>query len=311
MRDVEVVGLGEVVVDWVARVGHFPEPDEKIDATSENLYPGGVTANYVTAVARLGGKAAFIGAVGNDEHGRFLLADFEAEGVDASGVRVVDGGKTPVNFIFVVERSGEKVIVQSPHMQTTRLSPDDLDVELVASAKVLHVTAIHQDVAERAVGIARDAGVAVTFDLEGQIASRGWSALKELVTRVDVLQPNKGGAFALAKTNDPVAAADFFHERGVPMVVITLGSRGCLVSTPGEKVEVPGFPVEAVDTTGAGDTFTAAFDWGVQVRGWDPFKAAKFANGAAALKCLVEGARTGMPGEQAVWEFLKEREQAS
>ena len=76
MNQIDIVGLGEVVIDWVTEIPHFPKPDEKINALSENIFPGGVTANYLVAVARLGGKSGFIGAVGSDPYGDFLISDF-------------------------------------------------------------------------------------------------------------------------------------------------------------------------------------------------------------------------------------------
>ena len=78
----EILGIGEVVVDWVATVDHFPEPDEKLDSKSQNIFSGGVTANYAVAVARLGGSVGFFGAIGDDHYGRYLLEDFKQEKVE-------------------------------------------------------------------------------------------------------------------------------------------------------------------------------------------------------------------------------------
>ena len=76
MRKIDIIGLGEVVVDWVAEIPHFPKPDEKIDALSENYFAGGVTANYLVAIARLGVSCGFIGAIGDDSYADFLIEDF-------------------------------------------------------------------------------------------------------------------------------------------------------------------------------------------------------------------------------------------
>ena len=91
MKQVDIVGLGEVVVDWVAEIPHFPRPDEKIDALSENYFSGGVTANYLVAVSRLGGLCGFIGAVGYDSYGDFLIEDFQQESVDSSQLLKIEG----------------------------------------------------------------------------------------------------------------------------------------------------------------------------------------------------------------------------
>ena len=109
MKNVDIVGLGEIVLDWVTEIPHFPKPDEKINALSENYFPGGVTANFLVAIARLGGKSGFIGAVGNDSYGDYLIEDFIKEDVDTTNIKKVVDKKTPVNFIFVAK--GEKTIL--------------------------------------------------------------------------------------------------------------------------------------------------------------------------------------------------------
>lgn len=306
---VDIIGLGEVVVDWVAQIDHFPAPDEKVDAISQARFPGGVTANYATAVARLGGSVGFVGAIGDDAAGDFLVADFHAEGVDTTGLQRVADLETPVNFIFVVTTTGEKTIIQSPFMQTTKPVAARVPAEYFAGAKVLHTTAIHPAVTRHALALARAHGLQVTLDLEGQIAARGWDALADIVTRVDVLMPNKQGALALADTDDVGAAARFFVQQGVPVVVMTLGAEGCrVVTAEGLDIVVPGFPIQPVDTTGAGDTFTGAFDWAYHLRGAPLEEALRFANAAAALKCLQLGARTGMPTLAAVRRFLADHD---
>jgi len=172
MTQVDIVGLGEIVLDWVAEIPHFPKPDEKIDALSENFFPGGVTANYLVATARLGGKSGFIGAVGDDSYGDYLIEDFIKEHVDTTYIKKIVDKKTPVNFIFIVK--GEKSIIQSPHMQTTKIEVNDLNESFIAESKLLHTTMIHQEVTEKAIEIAKRNNVKISIDLESQIAQTGW-----------------------------------------------------------------------------------------------------------------------------------------
>ena len=192
MKQVNIVGLGEVVLDWVAEVPHFPKPDEKIDALSENYFPGGVTANYLVALARLEGRCGFIGAVGDDPYGDLLIDDFLKENIDTSYIVRKRDKKTPVNFIFVSK--GEKSIIQSPHMQTTKLDIEELQESSIADSKLLHTTMIHQKLTEKALEIAKNNEVKVSIDLESQIALRGWDKLKKILLKADVLLPNKEGA---------------------------------------------------------------------------------------------------------------------
>ena len=304
MNRIDIVGLGEVVVDWVVEVPHYPKPDEKIDAITENLFSGGVTANFLVAAARLGGNCGFIGAIGYDDYGRFLLNDFRNENVDTSMTIVKNDNSTPVNFIMVVK--GEKSIIQSPKMQSTRLVRKELDETYISNAKVLHTTLIHQDVSEEAIKIAKNYDIRISIDLESQIALKGWNNLSKLLLQADVLLPNKEGAKTITGCNTPEAAAMFLINKGIPIVIITMGERGCLITTKEFQKLIPAYNIKPiVDTTGAGDTFNGAFSMAYWIKKWSLEKSCKYANAAAGLKLMKLGARTGMPYQDEVLNFLK------
>ncbi len=307
MGKIDIIGLGEVVVDWVAEIPHFPKLDEKIDAITENYFSGGVTANFLVAVARLGVSCGFIGAVGDDLYGDFLIRDFKKENIDVKLTLKKNGKKTPVNFIFVVK--GEKTIIQSPHMKTTKLDLIDLEKSYISDAKVLHTTLIHPKLSERAIDLAKEYDIKISIDLESQIAQRGWANLKELLLKADVLIPNKEGAKMITKTNTPKDAAEELIKKGIPLVIITLGNKGALVTTAEFQKEIPPYNVEnIVDTTGAGDVFNGAFSVAYWIKKWSLEKSIKFANAAASLKIQKLGARTGMPREAELMQFLRENE---
>ena len=305
MTQVDIIGLGEVVVDWVAEIPHFPRPDEKIDALSENYFSGGVTANYLVAVSRLGGTCGFIGAVGDDSYGDFLIEDFQQENVDSSQVLKIVGKKTPVNFIFVAK--GEKTIIQSPHMQTTKIEISDLNENYIAKAKLMHTTMIHPEVTRKAIALAKNNGVKISIDLESQIALRGWEDLKDILLKADILIPNKEGAKSITNSNTPKESAKILINKGIPIVIITMGSQGALITTKDFQKLIPSYKVDnIIDTTGAGDAFNGAFSIGYWIKGWDLEKSCRYGNAAASLKIQKLGARTGMPSEKELLNFLKE-----
>ncbi len=304
MKPKKILGLGEVVVDWVAQVPHFPRPDEKIDALSENRFSGGVTANFLVAVSRLGAPCGFIGAVGDDPYGNFLIEDFQNENVETVQTLRKVGKRTPVNFIFV--SSGEKTIIQSPHMQTTKLEPNDLDENYIKNAELLHTTLIHPDLAQKAFKIAKENEVKISIDLESQIARRGWKELENFILKADVLIPNKEGAKTITECDTPEEAAKVLIKKGVPIVIITMGAKGVLITTEEGQSLIPACKIDKIiDTTGAGDTFNGAFSVAYWIKKWDLEKSCKFANAAAALKIRKLGARTGMPNEADIRDFLK------
>ena len=304
MKKVNIIGLGEVVVDWVAEIPRFPRPDEKIDAISEDYFSGGVTANYLVATARLGVSCGFVGAVGDDSYGEFLIEDFENEKVDTTLTLKKLGKKTPVNFIFVIK--GKKTIIQSPHMQTTKIELSDLDENYISRCKHLHTTMIHPKISSKAIELAKDNDITVSIDLESQIAQRGWNNLKYDLLKSDVLIPNKEGAKSITKSNTPKEAAKILIKKGIPIVIITLGNKGALITTKEYQKVVPTYNIEKIiDTTGAGDTFNGAFSVGYWIKGWDLEKSCRYANAAASLKIQKLGARTGMPTEKELIRFLK------
>lgn len=304
MEGIDVIGLGEMVIDWVTEIPHFPKPDEKIDAISENYFPGGVTANFLVAIARLGVSCGFIGALGDDNYADFLYEDLKKENVDTSFTIKKPGMKTPVNFIFIAE--GEKTIIQSPHMYTTKLVPSDLEKSYIAQSKLLHTTIIHPKLTEEAINIAKEHNVNISIDLEAQIAQRGWNNLKPILLKTDILIPNKEGAKLITNCATVEQAAKNLISKGIPIVVITLGKNGALVTTEDFQKRIPAFEVNnVVDTTGAGDTFNGVFSVGYWIKKWDLEKSIKYANAAAALKIQKLGARTGMPYENELNQFLK------
>jgi ribokinase len=305
-KNPQIIGLGEIVVDWVAQVPHFPQPDEKIDSFHQENFGGGVTANYLVATSRLGVDSGFIGAVGQDDYGDFLIKDLETEGVDTRCTYKKKDLKTPVNFIMVASNTGEKVIVQSPYMQYS-FDVSDLDPDYIVSSKLLHTTAIHHELTEAAIGIAKENNVKISLDLESQIAIRGWDKLKNIIQSVDILLPNKEGAKSITKSNSPEEAARALIKKGVKCIIMTLGNQGALITTEKYQKIVPSYPIDkVVDTTGAGDTFNGAFSIGYWINGWDLEKSVKYANAAAALKIKKLGARTGMPTKKELKEFLEE-----
>lgn len=303
-KKIQILGLGEIVKDWVSVIPWYPKPDEKVDSEREEYFGGGVTANYVVSTTRLGIPSGFIGAVGDDAPGHFLVEDLIQEGVDTKFLQIKKGMSSPVNFIFVIKSTGEKTIIQSPHMQTTKLSQEDLTENMFQGAKLLHTTAIHPELTLKALELAKEEGLMISLDLESQIALRGLKALRPILLNVDVLLPNKMGAMILTKKTTPVEAAREFIQMGVETVVITLGQEGAVAISKNALVKAPAFSVQSIDTTGAGDAFCGGFSFGFMIHKWSLQKSLTFANACAAIKVTQLGARTGMPTLKQAIDFL-------
>jgi ribokinase len=305
-KNIDILGLGEVCVDWTAFVDHLPEVDEKVFARYER-FVGGVTANFVVASARLGCRVSFLGGVGDDENGRFVLDTLSNKGIDTSGITIRKGNATAFNMLMV-DKKGQKAIVQDQNLQHNVPDPEDIKEELISKSRSLHTSGIKIHTAEKAMEIAKRYGATVSFDLEKHVALEGFEKLRRSLELTDILLPNKLGIRELAGDRDLVAAARQLLKVGPRVVVVTLGADGALVVTEKKHFLVPAFKVQAVDTTGAGDAFSAGFIYGIVIRGWNYRKAAIFANAVAAIKCTRAGAQEGLPRLEEAQSFIRGRD---
>ena len=232
-----VLVVGSLNLDAVVRVERLPTPGETVLGSGLAWLPGGKGANQAVAAARQGVATALIGRVGDDEAGRSLTARLAAEGVDTSGVLATPDDATGVALISV-DRAGANTIVVAPSANGS-LAPADVDGAAVGRATVL-VAQLETpvDTVRHAFELARRAGVTTVLNpspVEGVDAA--------LLDLVDVLVANEHEAGELGV--------------GLPCraVVVTRGAGGAVVSEDGDQVVVPSYPVDAVDTTGAGDAF--------------------------------------------------------
>jgi len=302
----DLVGLGETCIDLTQIVDEFPEPDEKIFSLSSQRNVGGVTCNFCVGFARLGGKAGFIGGIGDDGEGTQIVSSMSLEGVNLDTLMIHKGGRTALNIILV-NRAGEKMIIQDPLLRDNLPDPDEIDEGYITSARAFHTSAIKPNSALKAMRVAKEHGLLTSFDLEKHVSSYGLDTLKPILELTDLLMPNKLGAMSITDAKDPVLAARSLLRLGPKAVVMTMGSKGSLIATEGGEESLNSFKTEVLDTTGAGDAFNSAFLYGVLVKGLDFSKASIVANASAALKIRKVGAQSGLPTLEALSDFLKER----
>lgn len=295
----DVVGIGSCAVDYVAQVPRLLGPDEKINANAVELHPGGVTANNLTQVARLGASAGWLGLLGDDDNGHFIRQAFVADGLSLDGIEVIPGARSTMTWI-PIDPSGERSIYMFPNI-TGALTPDQVSTRfgpLIREARHFHTEASQLPLAPVDMGmrIARDAGVRVLFDLDvapsffAQMGLGAESALVASLAQVDVLKPCKAAARELTGETDFEAMARRLLALGPTLVALTMGAEGSILATDHQLVTVPAFRVDVVDTTGAGDAFMGGLSYGL-LQGWDLQQIGRFANACAALCCTALGAR--------------------
>jgi len=304
-RDLDVVAVGEGTIDLVLETDGLPGHDQKVMGRLVGWLPGGTVPNFACAASRLGLRVGFLGTVGDDEAGRTVIEDFRIRGVGVDHLRVVQGQRT--NFtVIMVDATGERAIVVVP---VYRYEPI-LDAEArayLARAWTCYTMPVDQQGFQQLTAACRQVGTQVAIDVEPTLGA-DMEALRAILPRTDIAFFNREGLTAATESLDLWAGARQMLALGPQIVVITRGRHGALALTRHSQAEHPGFTVDVVDTTGAGDCFNAAFLVGYR-RGWKLEETLAFANAAGALSVTKMGPRAGLPTPEAVSAFLARHHQ--
>jgi len=299
VQEVQVVGLGQACVDYLAPVSAFPREDGKVQLSELHVRCGGPASTALVTLARLGVLTSFLGSVSDDFFGGRIVENLRRERVDISCLKITPGHTSQFAFIAVTGGTGRRTIFwhrgSVPH-----LAPDDVDLSIFPKARVLHLDNLMIEASMEAALQAHGRGMMVVMD-----AGTLREGSRDLCAHVDVLIASRTFAEALVSPDEgPEAALRAILELGPREVVITLGDRGSVGTTGGEPMVQPAFRVATVDTTGAGDVFHGAYIYGM-LQGWDMARCMRFASAAAALKCMQFGAQTAIPRLHEVEEMIK------
>ncbi|MFE7706827.1 ribokinase [Streptomyces sp. NPDC057486] len=298
MHDYDLLVVGSANADLVIGVERRPAPGETVLGSDLAVHPGGKGGNQAVAAARLGARTVLLARVGDDAHGRLLLESQREAGVDTGGV-LVGGAPTGVALI-TVDPSGDNSIVVSPGANA-RLTPDDIRAaaDLLAGARV--VSAQLEIPLETVAEVARTRPPGARFVLN---PSPPAPLPDDVLAACDPLVVNEHEArFVLGASAGPGPEdwARALLALGPQSVVITLGAEGALVADgrTDAVARIPSPRVDAVDTTGAGDAFTAALAWRLSL-GEDIATAAAFAVRVGAAAVTREGAQASFPTAEEV-----------
>jgi ribokinase len=295
----DIMCIGDLDVDFYIAVPAIPGFDQKIAGRHLGQKPGGMGANAAVAMARLGRRVRLLAAVGDDSIGELALSQLTAEGVDLRFVAKRRGVKTFM-CVVLLSPSGEKSLIR---LESEAYLPQSDDVIPAAFDDVRHVHATYgsPDVAARAFELAKERGLSTSLDLEPPDIQNAPERLSSILPLVDTLFLNKE---AFARASEVLGAA--LHPgllKPYGEIIVTLGAGGCRRITADGILDVPGFTILAVDTTGAGDCFAGAY-LARRLEGFNPSEGLEFANAAAALAALDFGAQTAMPLRAAVEALL-------
>lgn len=291
-----LIGLGFCCWDHVCLVPDIPR-DGKVEILASLQQGGGPAATAIFAAQRLGTSTGFLGVVGDDESGDRILREFQAEGVDTSGMKRRAGASSATGYCWASQKTGERSIAWSRGSAVPLLS-EEIEAA-VSGCRVLHLDG-HQTVAAlHAASVVRPHGATVCLD-----AGTLHPGMAGLLEKVDIVIASESFARDFTGEHSLESALRRLRVPGVRWAVVTSGEKGSLGWDGDEIVRLPAFPVPVVDTSGAGDVYHGAFLHRF-LQGGDLRDCMIWGAGAAAMKCTQPGGRTGAPTADRLEDFLE------
>lgn len=295
---VDIVGVGLNATDTIIRLPHFPAFNSKVEFHVAEVLPGGQVATAVTACARWGLRARYVGKIGDDDAGRLQQNEMKKSGIESHWI-VAPDCQSQSSFILVDGESGERTVLWKRDARL-ELLPSEIEREWVVHARLLHVDGHDCAGATQAARWARAAKIPVTADLDNL-----YPGVEVLLENVDYAIASREFHTRLLGENDPLLSVPGTARKfGCHLSAATLGTDGVLAWDGNRFHYSPAFDVKPVDTTGAGDVFHAAFAYSL-LRGDELPRSLDFSCAAAGLSCLGMGARGGIPTLDKIEEMIR------
>ena len=290
----KIIVVGSSNVDLTVRVRRLPLPGETIRGATLLRTNGGKGANQAVAAARLGADVLFITCLGNDASGGMLSAQFAADGIDTSCIKL---SATPTGTALIfVDDNAENCIAVAPGSNNDLL-PTDIDAArstMEGASYLLVQLVIPMPTVVRAVELAHSLGIKTIMNPAPMNP-----VPEDLFSRIWLITPNQTEAEQLTgvhveSEDDAARAAEVLFAKGIKNVIVTMGSKGSLVCTPEGREFVPSRKVKAIDTTGAGDVYNGALVAALS-QGKSLIEAARIATLASSIAVTRMGAQTSAP----------------
>jgi sulfofructose kinase len=299
MPDFDIVGVGLNATDTVLMVPRFPAYGGKAPFSREFYSVGGQVATAVVACAKLGLRAKYIGAIGDDERGRLQMDSLRVSGIDIEDVQQRANCPNQSAYIVVDESTGERTIFWN-RPDCLAISPGQITADQITCARLLHIDGHDTPAVEHAARIARSRNIPVTVDVDTIYAG-----FDRVLPLVDYLISSAEFPARWTGIEDPFAAlASIRQKSGMRVAAMTLGAHGALAYTEGRFLYSPAFVVNCIDTTGAGDVFHGAFCYSV-LQQMPIADALEFSNAMAALNCTAPGARGHIANAEEARRFMQ------
>lgn len=304
MSEQYCVFIGDVALDEYYRTEYWPTIKDKAMVDTLPAIPGGMIANAACVAAALGQNVKFLSVLNNGVITKFLLEDLEISGVDTSLVLFDNALADSKTMIFLIE---DEHTIFIPKLGNKVLNLSRAQLEIVSKADYIYTTP--SEIADLRcddmsstdiIAYCRNKGVKLVFDIDVDYIKDGQ---EDRYRNLDIVFFNEVGFESYRASLDTQTAAERLLSYGLELVVVTLAENGCLVYSPEDFFHSPGFHVDVVDVTGAGDTFCSSFMYAYQL-GKGIHYAARFANAAASICVSKMGARAGAVSQAEVEKVM-------
>lgn len=321
MKKFDAIALGESLIDFTPK----GKSEDGMKLFEQN--PGGAVANVMAALSKFDKKTGFIGKVGDDMHGQFLIETMQQAGIDTSNAQMDPNVFTTLAFVDLKDDGQREFYFARKPGADTCLKPEEIDEDYIASSVILHVGSLSltdepvKSATLRALEIAKKHELICTYDpnyramlWENKEVAK--TAMRSILEYVDIIKISDEETELLTGFKEPSEAAQVLLNQGISIVAITLGKDGALVATKDGMQHIDGFKADVIDTTGAGDSFFGGFineliELGLKDRESlgkininDASKAARFGNAVASLNVEKRGAIPAMPSKEMVEKRL-------
>ena len=293
------VAIGHLCADTICILDGFPQENTSIHIREVDNQSGGAASQAIVAFSRLGGKAGYIGVLGRDPAGEYVLSEINKENVDTSCVQWAEGSSA-FSFVFVNSTNASRTLFNY-HEHVPPISFDMKLEDYLAHATYLHLDGTMYENAFRTATIAKKHRVLVSLD--GCSMQKDNKLNLDLAKMADILIMNEFYPCRLMEDDNRERALLEIAKFGAQIVISTLGEEGCLLVDHGVVKKYPAFHITPVDTTGAGDVFHGGFLRALDL-GYDLDNSIRFASAVSAINCLSIGGRKGIPTLRETHAFI-------
>ncbi len=319
---VDVVVLGSVNMDLVARVERLPKPGETLMGSEFATVPGGKGANQTVAVARLGVETAMVGRVGDDGFGKGLRDRLQSEDIDTTALSISKTAPSGTALIALALDNNQIIVVSGANGDVSESDLDRLTPYFEQAKVLLLQFEIPLATVQKAAALAAKAGLVVIVD-PAPVPASGDVLTPDFCKHISILTPNQTEAALLTEmdvvdVDGAIAAAETLQGKGIEVVIIKMGELGCVCANEKGSFSVPAFPVIVTDTVAAGDAFNGGLaaslcrmglsraDMATRLSDQDFIRPIiNYASAVAALAVTQPGAQSSMPTAIEVETFLK------